>query len=335
MGLVTLRELLQDADGRGYAVGGFVLVNLEWLQAVAEAAQNKLSPLCLCVAQVHFDFVDMEALAPAIHQASRELSVPVAVHLDHGKTLEAIMRAIKCGFTSVMFDGSDLPFEENVEITKRIVDFAHSVGVSVEAELGAVGGGYGKAEGGEAPPPELLTDPIQAAEFVRRTNCDALAVAIGTVHGKYKGKPKLDFQRLERIRELTNVPLVLHGGSGIPPEDVKKAVELGVRKINIYYDMQKSATEKIKELVSKDSNSVTYPDIMSACKQGVKEAVEYYMDVFGSTGKCSTPNILCKNCQACAYAGRARESLPMSDEELARRIARAVAEALKGGASNA
>ncbi len=331
MGLVTLTELLKDAEDRGYAVGGFVLVNLEWLQAVAEAAQNKLSPLCLCVAQVHFDFVDMEALAPAIHQASKKLSVPVAVHLDHGKTLEAIMRAIKCGFTSVMFDGSDLPFEENVEMTKRIVDFAHSVGVSVEAELGAVGGGYGGTEGGEAPPPELLTDPLQAAEFVRRTNCDALAVAIGTVHGKYRGKPKLDFERLKRIRELTNVPLVLHGGSGIPPEDVKKAVELGVRKINIYYDMERSATEKIKELINRDGNRVAYPDIMSACKQGVKEAVEYYMDIFNSSGKCSTPNILCKNCQACAHAERTKDVLPLSDEELARRIAQAVAEALKGG----
>lgn len=331
MGLVTLKELLDDAEKRKYAIGGFVLVNLEWLQAVAEAAQSKLSPLCLCVAQVHFDFVDMEALAPAIHQASKKLSVPVAVHLDHGKTLDAIMRAIKCGFTSVMFDGSDLPFEENVEMTKRIVDFAHSVGVSVEAELGAVGGGYGSAEGGEAPPPELLTDPLQAAEFVRRTNCDALAVAIGTVHGKYKGKPKLDFDRLRRIRELTNVPLVLHGGSGIPPEDVKKAVDLGVRKINIYYDMQKSATEKIKELVNKNSETVTYPEIMSACKQGVKEAVEYYMDVFGSAGMCSTPNILCRNCKACAHAEKTKDIHSLSDEELARRIARAVAEALKGG----
>lgn len=330
MALVSLVDLLNDAERRGYAVGGFVLINLEWLQAIAEAAQQKLSPLCLCVAQVHFDFVDMEALAPAIHQASKELSVPVAVHLDHGKSLEAIMRAIKCGFTSVMFDGSDLPFEENVEVTRRIVDFAHSVGVSVEAELGAVGGGYGKAEGGEAPPPELLTDPLQAAEFVRRTNCDALAVAIGTVHGKYKGKPKLDFERLERIRQLTNIPLVLHGGSGIPPEDVKKAVHLGVRKINIYYDMQRLATEKVKELINRDGDAVTYPDIMSACKQGVKEAVEYYMDAFGSTGKCSSPNKLCSHCQACAHAAQAKASLSLSDEELARRIARAVAEAIKG-----
>lgn len=335
MGLVTLKELLQDAERRKYAIGGFVLVNLEWLQAVAEAAEKKLSPLCLCIAQVHFDFVDMEALAPAIHQASQKLSVPVAVHLDHGKTLDAIMRAIKCGFTSVMFDGSDLPFEENVEMTKRIVDFAHSVGVSVEAELGAVGGGYGKSEGGEAPPPELLTDPLQAAEFVRRTNCDALAVAIGTVHGKYKGKPKLDFERLKRIRELTNVPLVLHGGSGIPPEDVKKAVELGVRKINIYYDMQRAATERVKELVNRDGDAVTYPDIMSACKLGVKETVEYYMDVFGSTGKCSTPSSLCSHCQACAHANKTKELVSLSDEELARRIARAVAEALKGGEPNA
>ncbi|MBC7327619.1 class II fructose-bisphosphate aldolase [bacterium] len=329
MGLVTLVDLLKDADSRKYAVGGFVLVNLEWLQAVAEAAQRKQSPLCLCIAQVHFDFVDMEALAPAIHQASKQLPVPVAVHLDHGKTLDAIMRAIKCGFTSVMFDGSDLPFEENVEMTRRIVDFAHSVGVSVEAELGAVGGGYGKVEGGEAPPPELLTDPLQAAEFVRRTNCDALAVAIGTVHGKYKGKPKLDFERLKKIRELTDVPLVLHGGSGIPPEDVKRAIELGVRKINIYYDMQKSATDRIRELINRDGENVTYPDIMSACKQGVREAVEYYMDVFASSGKCSAPNILCRNCQACSHAERV--SLSLSDEELARRIAIAVAEALKGG----
>jgi fructose-bisphosphate aldolase class II len=333
MGLVNLSELLKDAEERKYAVGGFVLVNLEWVKAVAEAAKRKLSPLSLCVAQVHFDFVDMEALAPAIHQAAKELPVPVAVHLDHGKSIDAIMRAIKCGFTSVMFDGSDLPFEENVEMTKRIVDFAHSVGVSVEAELGAVGGGYGKAEGGEAPPPELLTDPLQAAEFVRRTNCDALAVAIGTVHGKYKGKPKLDFERLKRIRELTNVPLVLHGGSGIPPEDVKKAIELGVRKINIYYDMQRLATERIRELVNRDGDSVTYPDIMNACKEGVREAVEFYMDVFGSTGKCSTPSHLCRNCQACAHARDASISPSFTDEELAKRIAKIVADVLKGGIS--
>ncbi|MBC7330320.1 class II fructose-bisphosphate aldolase [bacterium] len=333
MSLVNLSELLKDAEERRYAVGGFVLVNLEWVKAVAEAAKRKLSPLSLCVAQVHFDFVDMEALAPAIHQAAKELPVPVAVHLDHGKSIDAIMRAIKCGFTSVMFDGSDLPFEENVEMTKRIVDFAHSVGVSVEAELGAVGGGYGKAEGGEAPPPELLTDPLQAAEFVRRTNCDALAVAIGTVHGKYKGKPKLDFERLKKIKELTNVPLVLHGGSGIPPEDVKRAIELGVRKINIYYDMQRLATERIRALVNRDGDSVTYPDIMSACKEGVREAVEYYMDIFGSTGKCSTPSHLCRNCQACTHARDASALPSFTDEELAKRIAKIVADVLKGGSS--
>ena len=333
MSLVSLVDLLKDAEERKYAVGGFVLVNLEWVKAVAEAAKRKLSPLSLCIAQVHFDFVDMEALAPAIHQSAKELPVPVAVHLDHGKSIDAIMRAIKCGFTSVMFDGSDLPFEENVEMTKRIVDFAHSVGVSVEAELGAVGGGYGKPEGGEAPPPELLTDPLQAAEFVRRTNCDALAVAIGTVHGKYKGKPKLDFERLKKIRELTNIPLVLHGGSGIPPEDVKKAIELGVRKINIYYDMQRLATEKIRELVNRDGDSVTYPDIMSACKEGVREAVEFYMDAFGSTGKCSTSSHLCRNCQACVHARDASASFSFTDEELAKSIAKIVADVLKGGSS--
>lgn len=331
MGLVNLNQLLEDAERASYAVGGFVLVNLEWLQAIAEAARNKLSPLVLCVAQVHFDFVDMEALAPAIQQAAKELPVPVAVHLDHGKSLEAIMKAIKCGFTSVMFDGSDLPFEENVEITRKIVDFAHSVGVSVEAELGAVGGGYGKEEGGEAPPPELLTDPLQAAEFVRRTNCDALAVAIGTVHGKYKGKPNLDFERLRKIRELTNRPLVLHGGSGIPPEDVRRAIQLGVRKINIYYDMQRRATEKVKELF-RDSAEVDYPQIMSACKEGVREVAEYYMEVFGSANRCATLNPLCNVCQSCAHAqtsASSLQSLKVSEEELARLIAKAVAEILR------
>lgn len=283
MALVTLKQLVNDAFQGGYAVGSFNVVNMETLQGALQAAEENKSPIILAVAEVHMGLIDLEQYAPIILRAAERASVPVAVHLDHGQAFSSFVKALRWGFTSVMFDGSTLAYEENAAKTKEIVRLAHTVGASVEAELGHVTGGEGDPSPGVADP-TLFTDPGEAQQFVQETGVDALAVAVGSVHGIYKGTPELDIPRLARIRDLAGVPLVLHGGSGLPDDDFRQAIANGIAKINVYTDMSQAAMAKIRTAQTLPANT-DFGQFMLTVVETIKEAVAEKMRIFGSVGK--------------------------------------------------
>jgi len=278
--LVNLSTVLKQAMQQGCAVGCFNMVDINSLEAIINGAVKLNSPVIVSVAEIHFPYVDIEKYSSVICHLANQASVPVVLHLDHGQTLDAIMKAMRHGFTSVMFDGSQLPLEENIARTTEIVRFAHAVGVSVEAELGHVGGAEGQSEVGDYDT-GLLTDPLQAAAFVRSTGVDALAVAVGSAHGVYKRKPQLDFQRLTRIKELTDVPLVLHGGSGISDEDFRQSIACGIHKINVYTDLSLQANKAIKEALN-ENPGLAYPDIKAVARQAMEKVVMEKIKVFAA-----------------------------------------------------
>lgn len=285
MPLVNLKELLDDAYKRKYAVGAFNVVNLDFLEAIVKAAEIKNSPVILNIAEVHFPFVTLENIVPSIKAVSERARVPMALNLDHGLSFEAIVRAIRNGFTSIMFDGSTLNYEENIEKTSEVVKLCHAANISVEAELGAVGGEEGGGLEGDADP-SLFTDPGKAAHFVKSTQIDALAVAIGNSHGKYKGVPNLDFTRLEQIKEATGIPLVLHGGSGISTSDFRKAIGLGISKINFFTGMSQAALETTTSAIAATGQKYNdYPLLLTKVKESITNVVMEQMDIFLSTDK--------------------------------------------------
>jgi fructose-bisphosphate aldolase class II len=303
--LVTNRDLLNSARQKAYAVGAFNINNLESLLAVAEAAVEEKSPVIIAVTPSAIKYAGLTYLAKIAKTAAESASVPMALHLDHGENFETASKCIEAGFTSVMIDGSFLKFGENVALTKRVVDFAHSKGVSVEAELGRLAGvEESTVEEKEA----VLTDPNAAKEFVETTGVDALAVAIGTSHGayKFKAEPKLDFERLKLIKEKIDVPLVLHGASsvpqwiiekavkygaeltgakGIPEEHIKKAISLGIAKINIDTDLRLAFTATIREFLANSPKEFDPRKILGSAKEAMKEVVKGKMHLFGSSGK--------------------------------------------------
>jgi len=285
MSLVNLAEILQPAQKQGYAVGAFNVVNLEFLEAILEAAQNRQSPVILNIAEVHFRYVTLENICPSILDMVSRAPVPVTLNLDHGLTDEGIARALDNGFTSIMIDASKLPFEQNVQRTREVVERCRSRGVTVEGELGCVGGDEGGGLDAEADS-RLYTDPAEASDYVKRTGVAALAVAVGNAHGRYKGEPKLDFDRLGKLRDAAGVPLVLHGGSGIPDDDFKKAVRLGVAKINFYTGMSQAALSAIGQAVKENGHGYNdYPEINRRVKNAVRVVVEHQMRIFGSEGR--------------------------------------------------
>jgi fructose-bisphosphate aldolase class II len=225
-----MSEILIRARRGGYAVGAFEIWNLESIQAVVGAAETLAQPVILQVGPGEADYAGLEDISHAAIFHARRAKVPVALHLDHGDTFERVMRCINHGFTSVMLDVSHLPYAENVAATKEVAHVAHACGVSVEGEMDQIGGGE---TGIDVPDDAHLTNPDQALDFVQKTGIDAFAVAIGTVHGFYKGKPNIRLGLLEKIAARVPIPLVLHGGSGTPDADVRKAVSLGIAKVNI------------------------------------------------------------------------------------------------------
>jgi len=303
--LVTNRELLVPARKSGYAVGAFNINNLETLLAVAEAAAEEKSPVIVAVTPSAIKYAGLAYLAKIVRTAAENTPVPMSLHLDHGEDFETVSKCIEVGFTSVMIDGSFLGFEENVALTKRVVDHARKFGVSVEAELGRLAGVEEKTvEEREA----VLTDPDAAEEFVRRTGVDALAVAIGTSHGayKFKGEAKLDFERLRLIAKKVDIPLVLHGASsvpawiiekatkygaelsgakGIPEEHIKKAISLGISKINIDTDLRLAFTATVREVLANSPKEFDPRKILGPAKEAMKEVVRGKMRLFGSSGK--------------------------------------------------
>lgn len=288
--LVTLKELMDEACKKGYAVGAFNAANLESAQAIIQAAEELNKPVILNYAQVHNCFITMELIGPIMLQMAKAASVPVCVHLDHGNTQQDCMRAIRMGFSSIMYDASALPYEENVENTARVVELAHSVGVSVEAELGHIfvsDNGVGKDVSIEtadsfASLEDVYTDPDTAKDFVEKTGVDALAIAFGTSHGIYTQKPVLDLNRITQIKEKIDIPFVMHGGSGLSKEEFQTAVKNGIRKINYYTYMTLAGGKAVKEAMDKmgKGENIFFHDIpliaIEAMREDVKEAISVF-----------------------------------------------------------
>jgi len=298
MGLINLKDLLNNAKQNKYAVGAFAITNMDFIDTLIDCALEKNSSIILLLAEAHFKYLDIERVAPVIIDAAKKVNIPVCVSLDHGQKLETIVKAIRCGFTSVMFDGSKYPLEENINLTREVVRVAHSVNVSVEAELGYIGGESASEKMPEsyAPKKELYTKVEEAKKFYSETNVDALAVAIGNVHGIYQGEPNLDFNRLKEIRDALNIPLVLHGGSGITDEDYKKVIELGICKINYYTDLSISAVDEIRNYLSNNPDFNSYPDLTKKAMLAVKKLVCQRFDVWGCTNKSAAAKSLCISC---------------------------------------
>jgi fructose-bisphosphate aldolase class II len=326
MPLVNFKDVLDDAYRQKYAVGSFNVINMEFLEAIIEAAEGKRSPVILSIAEVHFKYVTLEHITPAIKYVAHRASVPVVLHLDHGESFEAIMRALRAGFTSIMFDGSRLPFEQNLATTSEVVKMCRAVGVTVEAELGHVGGAEAQAIGGDRVREELFTRVDEAVEFVRRTGVDALAVAVGTAHGLYRGKPQLDFERLDKLNRALKIPLVLHGGTGLSIEDFRTAISLGVAKINFYTGMAVGACEAARQHLEKDRQCLDFPGVLREAKEAVRRIVEEQMEIFMSANVCARQNALCPICSGC---GIVKPTTPLPQEDLVQRITQATLEALR------
>lgn len=281
--LVSGKELLQHAEKNGYAVGAFNVNNMEIVQAIIEAAEETKSPVILQASQGGLKYAGVEYIAALGKLAARNASVPVAIHLDHGTDFTQIMKCIRHGFTSVMIDGSQYSLEDNIAITKKVIEVARPVGVSVEAELGKIGGTEDDIVVDEKD--ALYTDPDEAVRFVEETDVDFLAIAIGTAHGPYKGEPKLDFDRLKAIKEKISVPVVLHGSSGVPYESLRKAISLGVSKINIDTDVRMAFAKGVSELIARNPNEYDPRKILGPAKDEMRKAIMEKMEVFGSVGK--------------------------------------------------
>lgn len=286
-------DLLHPAQQRGYAVGMFDVPMLEFLEGIVKGAEALNAPVILGVAEVHFEMIDFRNIADIICSVAKRSKIPMSLHLDHGLKFETVVKAIQHGFTSVMIDASSESFDRNVEITREVVRVAHAVGCTVEAELGHVGGQeQGMTVASEADE-RLFTLVDEAVEFVKRTDCDCLAVAIGSVHGRFKGKPKLNFDLLRQLRQAVRVPLVLHGGSGISDEDFRRLGKEGISKINIYTQMLEDSSAVLKRLIQEDPEIINVPYMMVHVRQAIQEAVMSKIRVFGSANQCVFQDVQC------------------------------------------
>ncbi len=283
MPMVTMAELLKKAEAGNYAVGAFNCNNMEIIQAIIDAATQENAPVIVQASQGAIKYAGLDYIVALTKIAAANSPVPVALHLDHGTSFEQAIQCIHGGFTSVMIDGSKLPLQENIALTNRVLDVARAVGVSVEAELGKISGTEDDifVHDKEA----LFTEPEEALEFVNATGVDALAIAIGTAHGQYKGEPKLDFERLKKIKALVNMPIVLHGSSGVPDEAIKEAVALGVNKINIDTNIREAFVAGAKEALAANPNEIDPRKILGPAKLKMTEIIREKIRLFGSSGK--------------------------------------------------
>jgi len=303
--LVTNKDLMIPARRSGYGVGAFNVNNLEAILSVVEAAVEEKSPAIVAVTPSAIKYAGLPYISKIVRTAAELAPVPLSLHLDHGEDFETASKCVNAGFTSVMIDGSHLKFEDNISLTKRVVDVAHPKGVSVEAELGRLAG---VEESTVEEKDAILTDPAVAKDFVERTGVDTLAVAIGTSHGayKFKAEPKLDFERLKLISKNVSLPLVLHGASsvpawiiekaakygaelggakGIPEENIQKAISLGIAKINIDTDLRLAWTAAVREVLANSPKEFDPRKILGPAKETMKQVVKSKMKLFGSTGK--------------------------------------------------
>lgn len=284
MPLVSMTEMLKKANAEGYAVGQFNLNNLEFTQAILQAAEAEKSPVILGVSEGAARYMGGFKTVVKMVEGLMEdykTTVPVAIHLDHGSSYEKCKEAIDAGFTSVMIDASHGPFEENVSTTSKVVEYAHSKGVSVEAELGVVGG----QEDDVVADGVIYADPKECEELVQRTGIDCLAPALGSVHGPYKGEPNLGFKEMEEINKTAGVPLVLHGGTGIPTKDIQKAISFGTAKVNVNTENQIASAKVVRQVLAEKPNEYDPRKYLGPARDAIKETVIGKMREFGSSNK--------------------------------------------------
>lgn len=282
MALVTTKQIMLDAQAGNYAIGAFNVENMEMVQAVVAAAEELQSPVIMQTTPSTVKYADLAYFYANAKVAAEKASVPVVIHLDHGCSFELAMRALRTGYTSIMIDGSHNSFEENIAVTKAVVDACHPSNVPVEAELGKVGGKEDDLDGGEG---GGYTVPSEAVEFVEKTGIDSLAVAIGTAHGVYKGTPKLDVERLSEIREVVSIPLVLHGTSGVPDDAVKECIKRGICKVNYATDLRIAFSKGVTEVLRENPDTIDPKKYNARGRQYVKAYVMDKMKVCGSVGK--------------------------------------------------
>lgn len=280
MPLVKMSTLLADAKKNGYAVGSFSVANMEMVLGVIKALEETRSPAIIQIAEVRLNHSPLELIGPLMVAAAKNAKVPVAVHFDHGKTKEKIKQSLDLGFTSVMFDGSHLPFEENAATTAEIKALANEYNAGCEGEIGCVGG----SEDGSEDIAINCTSPVQASEFFEKSKVDALAVAIGNAHGNYKETPKLRFDILEKTASLVPVPLVLHGGTGISPDDFRKCISLGIHKINIATATFDSVENSVRNAYENETIKGYY-DLQTAEVEGAYNNAIKHIEIFGCAGK--------------------------------------------------
>ncbi|MGE7365730.1 class II fructose-1,6-bisphosphate aldolase [Desemzia incerta] len=281
--LVSMTDMLQKGLKGHYAIGQFNINNLEWTQAVLTAAKEEKSPVILGVSEGAAKYMGGFKVVAAMVEALMEtmdITVPVALHLDHGSSLENCTAAIDAGFSSVMIDNSKFPIGENIQATKAVVEYAHSKGASVEAEVGSVGGEEDGVTGGV-----IYADAQECKRMVEEAGIDALAAALGSVHGNYDGEPVLGFDEMKEISELTGAPLVLHGGSGIPEHQIKKAIEYGHTKINVNTELQQVWAKKTREVIANDEKVYDPRKIIGPGKEDITATTKAKMREFGSSGQ--------------------------------------------------
>ena len=276
--LVNYKEMLDRARREGYGVGLFNTTDTDMLEGAIAAAEELRAPIIIGTAEVLLPFGELALIGPSIIEAAKRATVPVAVNYDHGLTFERCMEALKLGFTSIMFDGSAGNPEKNIEITREVVKVAHAFGATVEGDIGHVG----QADSEDNANTDSYTTPEEAEAFIRATGVDALAVAIGTAHGAYKSKPKLDIGRLKEISERVDTPLVLHGGSGLSDDDFRNTIKNGIQKVNIFTDLLNAGS---KAMVDGLLQGKSYLEIRDIKKEYIKEAVKRIIKVFGCDGK--------------------------------------------------
>ncbi len=282
--LMNMKELLCVADKNEFAVPAFNIGSLSILRGVVESANEQNAPVILAIHPTELEFLGDSFISTCIIEANQS-KVPMVIHLDHGGSFEQVLRAIRCGFTSVMIDASHMPYEDNIAITKKVVEVAKVSNVSVEAELGTIGTTGDSYEGGAS---EIIyTDPAQAKDFIEKTGIDSLAVAIGTAHGIYpkNKKPELKLDLLKTIRDTVDIPLVLHGGSSNPDEEIAESVKIGISKINISSDIKFAFYQKCREVLQENPGWMEPNAIYPPCIEAMKKVIEYKMKLFNDIGK--------------------------------------------------
>jgi fructose-bisphosphate aldolase class II len=283
MPLVPLRTLLDAAEQGRYAVGAFNCNNMEIVQAIVEAADELRSPVIIQASQGAIKYAGLHYVAGLARLAADAATVPVALHLDHGTDYNTVIACIRAGFTSVMFDGSQWPKDENIARTKEIVKVAHAVGVSVEGEIGKIGGVEDDIAVDERD--AMLTPVADAIEFYEATGVDALAMSFGTAHGHYKLPPKLALDRIEAVHQRTGAYLVMHGGSGVPQDDVRQGIQLGIRKVNIDTELRESFLSEVRAQLTAKPKEIDPRKILGPARDVLKEKLKGKMKLFGSAGK--------------------------------------------------